>query len=145
MSTAKLNAVGHRWVGELSDFRFDIKYKPDKVNIDTDTLSHLPLGIDQLSGEAVRATWQGKQAAQGKDIAWVAALHLSQDYVEEQYTHEPLPTIDHGELEKAQRDDQAIRELLILKETNRILTSEARQGVSATTKKLMHEWGKTTH
>lgn len=27
MSTAKLNAVGFRWVGELSDFRFDIKYR----------------------------------------------------------------------------------------------------------------------
>lgn len=25
MSTAKLNAVGHRWVGELADFRFDIR------------------------------------------------------------------------------------------------------------------------
>lgn len=28
MSTAKLNAVGHRWVGELSDFQFNIKYMP---------------------------------------------------------------------------------------------------------------------
>lgn len=25
MSTAKANAVGHRWVGELADFRFDVK------------------------------------------------------------------------------------------------------------------------
>lgn len=64
MSTAKLNAVGHRWVGELSDFRFDIKYRPGKVNIDADTLSLLPLDMyvaqctAELSGEAVRATWQ---------------------------------------------------------------------------------------
>ena len=27
MSTAKLNAVGHCWVGELSDFRFSVKYQ----------------------------------------------------------------------------------------------------------------------
>ena len=26
MRTAKLNVVGFRWVGELSDFRFDIRY-----------------------------------------------------------------------------------------------------------------------
>jgi len=41
MGTAKLNAVGHRWVGELSDFRFDVKYRPGKVNIDADTLSRI--------------------------------------------------------------------------------------------------------
>ncbi len=32
MSTAKLNAVGHRWVGELSDFQFDIKYWPGTIS-----------------------------------------------------------------------------------------------------------------
>ncbi len=26
LSTAKLNAVGHRWVGELADFHFSIRY-----------------------------------------------------------------------------------------------------------------------
>lgn len=47
MSSAKLNAVGHRWVGELSDFRFDVKYRPGKINIDADTLSRIPLDIDR--------------------------------------------------------------------------------------------------
>ncbi len=61
MSMAKLNAVGHHWVGELSDFRFDLKYRPGKANIDADTLSRIPLDIEvyetecteQLSSEAV--------------------------------------------------------------------------------------------
>ncbi|KAJ7986951.1 hypothetical protein DPEC_G00333700 [Dallia pectoralis] len=84
MSTAKLNAVGHRWVGELSDFRFDIKYRPGKSNVDADTLSRLPLDMgkyemactEELSNEAVRATWDGSQAAERKDVAWVAALNM---------------------------------------------------------------------
>lgn len=38
MSTAKLNAVGHCWVGALSDFRFEVKYRPGKANTDGDTL-----------------------------------------------------------------------------------------------------------
>lgn len=33
MSTAKLNAVGHRWVGELSDFWFDVKYQPKSTSM----------------------------------------------------------------------------------------------------------------
>lgn len=47
MSTAKLNAVGHRWVGELADYHFEIKYKPGKVNNDADTLSRLHLDISE--------------------------------------------------------------------------------------------------
>lgn len=43
LSTARLNAVGHRWVGELADFNFDIKYRSGKMNTDADTLSRYPL------------------------------------------------------------------------------------------------------
>lgn len=32
MKSAKLNAVGHRWVSELADFRFTLKYRSGKVN-----------------------------------------------------------------------------------------------------------------
>ena len=43
LSSAKLSAVGHRWVAELADFNFNIKYRPGKSNIDADVLSRLPL------------------------------------------------------------------------------------------------------
>jgi hypothetical protein len=42
LTTAKLNATGLRWVGELSDFNFDIKYRPRRSNTDADSLSRLP-------------------------------------------------------------------------------------------------------
>ena len=42
LSSAKLSAVGHRWVAELADFNFDIKNRPGKFNIDADMLSCLP-------------------------------------------------------------------------------------------------------
>lgn len=77
MSTAKLNAVGHRWVGELSDFHFEIKYRPSPANVDADTLSRLPLNIDMyvrecteaLSPEVVQAAWNGARAARESDVA----------------------------------------------------------------------------
>ena len=31
--SAKLSAVGHRWVAEVADFNFNIKYRPGKSNI----------------------------------------------------------------------------------------------------------------
>ena len=39
LSPAKLNATGHRWVGELAEFNFTIRYRPGKSNVDADTLS----------------------------------------------------------------------------------------------------------
>lgn len=38
LSTAKLNATGSRWVAELADFNFIIKYRPGKENTDADFL-----------------------------------------------------------------------------------------------------------
>ncbi|KAL0153940.1 hypothetical protein M9458_050749, partial [Cirrhinus mrigala] len=116
MSTAKLNAVGHRWVGELSDFRFDIKYRPGRVNIDADTLSRLPLDIEafesqcteQLPTSVVQAAWEGSHVSREKDVAWIAALYMSA--VEEKVEPSPtcLPTIELEELITAQRDDPVI-------------------------------------
>lgn len=54
MTTAKLNTVGHRWVGELSDFRFDIKYRLGKSNIDADTLLCLPLDMEFYAESCTR-------------------------------------------------------------------------------------------
>ena len=41
MSTSKLNAVGLRWVGELANFQFSLKYKPGKKHGDADGLSRV--------------------------------------------------------------------------------------------------------
>ncbi|KAJ8005897.1 hypothetical protein DPEC_G00122670 [Dallia pectoralis] len=148
MSTAKLNACGHRWVGELADFRFAIKYRPGKSNVDADTLSRLPLNMDtyvaectqELSKETVRATWQGSRVAKVKDVAYVAALNLTRG--PEPPGMQPLSTVDHDELVKAQREDPAIGPLIKLKETKGILSKEDRQGACGLLRKLMHEWGK---
>ena len=39
LSTAKLSAVGHRWLSALSTYEFDVKYRPGRHNIDADLLS----------------------------------------------------------------------------------------------------------
>lgn len=149
MSTAKLNAVGHRWVGELSDFRFDVKYRPGKSNVDADTLSRLPLDMEkyemtcteEFSDEAICATWDGSQAAKLKDIAWVAALNVTSPDSPQQYHHH-LPTLSHDDLVRAQREDEAISKVIELKASGKKLTEEACQTVKGVTRRLFHEWSK---
>ena len=48
LTTAKLNATGLRWVAELADYNFQIKYRPGKVNTDADFLSRNSMNIDNL-------------------------------------------------------------------------------------------------
>ena len=82
LSTAKLNSTGHRWVSELADYNFDIKYRPGKVNKDADTLSRLPLDINQYipnctqetSQEVISATLSGIIALQNGGTAWITAV-----------------------------------------------------------------------
>lgn len=54
LTTAKLDATGHRWLSALSNYNFRIKYKPGKTNVDADTLSRLPaLTIDDCDREEI--------------------------------------------------------------------------------------------
>ena len=54
LSSAKLNATGLRWVGELADINFSIKYRPGKVHKDADTLSPMPLDIESYKKDMHR-------------------------------------------------------------------------------------------
>lgn len=83
MSIVKLKAAGHRWVGELADS--GLIFRPGKVNVNADTLSHLPLDVDiyvekcteVLSRDAICAAWEGSEAAKRQDVAYVVAINLA--------------------------------------------------------------------
>lgn len=85
MSSAKLKTVGYCWVGELADFRSEIKYRPGKINNDADLLSRCPLEMDQyiseciegMSQNAIQATWEDNMMSKNRDVAWVATLNLT--------------------------------------------------------------------
>ena len=82
LSTAKFNSTGHRWVSELADYNFDIKYRPGKVNKDVGTLSRLPMDIDQYipsctqetSQEVISATLSGVMALQHGETVWITTV-----------------------------------------------------------------------
>lgn len=70
MRTVKLNAIGHQWVGEFEKkYRFKIKYRPGRTNMDADTLSLMALDIDkyvaefteELLQDVVEATWESPE------------------------------------------------------------------------------------
>ena len=54
LSTAKLDAMGHRWVASLGPYNFALHYKPGKLNCNADALSHI--SWESVSPAVVQAT-----------------------------------------------------------------------------------------
>ena len=65
LSTAKLDATGHRWLAALSSYNFSLKYKTGKSNSDADGLSRKPHETQELFTEAVKAICQAYTVARG--------------------------------------------------------------------------------
>ena len=147
LSTARLNAAGHRWVGELADFNFDIKYRPGKNNIDADTLSRFPVSLTQhigkytevLSPEVVTAVWQGSMVAKEKDVPWIAVLQLTADNEQEPPSSMIIPPED---VRGAQHEDKAIEEVMKFKSRGKNPTKTDRESVSSEARRLMGEWSR---
>ncbi|KAJ8385586.1 hypothetical protein AAFF_G00184480 [Aldrovandia affinis] len=62
LTTAKLNATGHRWLAALAFYDFDIQYRPGKNNIDADLLSR------NMADEVERGEWENISRSGVKSI-----------------------------------------------------------------------------
>ena len=45
MESSKLNSISRRWISELAEYNFQIKFRAGVINKDADCLSRLPLDI----------------------------------------------------------------------------------------------------
>ena len=48
LTSAKLNSTGLRWVSELADYDFTIKYRPGKIGNDADGPSRNPVSVEEM-------------------------------------------------------------------------------------------------
>ena len=119
LSTAHLNATGHRWVVELADFKFDIKYRPGKVNVDADVLSCLLLDIEKYiflctcnaSESTINAAVNNVQAQVQFSIPWISSVtaHSLKVQPDEEFLHQkPKEPLNMKSLLTAQECDLAI-------------------------------------
>lgn len=53
LTSAKLNATGHRWLSDLSVYDFDIIYQPGRNNIDADLLSRIETRDEEMEWQSI--------------------------------------------------------------------------------------------
>ena len=61
LSTARLDATGHRWLAALSAYNFDVKYRPGVANANADILSRLPKRMQREAEETDTETEDGPE------------------------------------------------------------------------------------
>ena len=152
LTSAKLNATGLRWVGELADFNFEIRYRPGKLNVDADSLSRLPSDFntymdsctERVPGESLNASISAIQTLSNGDSTWLTSLT---DEEEELYQVDSLSQaacnqVTMVDLVKAQREDLHIGRVLHFIKTNHKLTVAEKHKEPPLTRKLLNEWYK---
>jgi transposase InsO family protein len=134
LSSAKLDAVGHRWLAELGAYHFSIAYRSGRQNIDADVLSRIPL---QLPSEQVSLICQ----TQLLQVPYVETLCLGQDVdVIPAGWSDPNPGIEPVDLHTLQEADEVIGEVIrLLKGGNKPKGRGLKRG-SWEFRRLIREW-----
>ena len=69
LMTAKLDAMGHRWIAGLANYNFHLHYQSGKSNVEADALSRIHWGKDvkTLPADSIQAIVTAALTGQGND------------------------------------------------------------------------------
>jgi len=148
LTSAKLNATGLRWINELADFLFEIKYRPGKANADADTPSRMPVSFENYmescsevaSQDVLDAVTSSIHETNSVQTAWLSSLTAVPDILKEECVN--IPTMPRSELIAAQQEDPTIGRVLHFMQVGSRPTYQERKKESAIVRQLLHEWNK---
>ena len=144
LSSAKLNATGLRWIGELADFNFTIHYRPGKANIDADTLSRMPLDdttyTEILPQDVLQTVACSAKAQDQGQVNWVSALTGDHTVLSADPVGTVEPTVSNVDVKHAQTTDQVVRRVGNLIQRGQRPTARERKRELYETQLLLHEW-----
>ena len=106
LTSAKVDATGHRWLAALAAYSFDIKYRPGKSNSDADALSRLPCDRLEIKQNVVSSICQSQEMQ-----PWSQALSIQCLAHDSDMSEEPLFSFVSGSFlgwKQAQRSDPGI-------------------------------------
>ena len=82
LTTAKLDAMGHRWVISLANYNFHLHYQSESSNVEADALSRIDWGKNDQTfpAESIQAIMTAALTGQGKD--YIEAIPCSHQAIE---------------------------------------------------------------
>ncbi len=147
LSTAKLNATGCRWVAELADFHFTIKYRPGKENIDADSLSRMPIDMEtfmkecseEMSYDVIGAATQAVENQDESNVSWSMGVSVKCAAMTTDTVTIPLTT---GQIKQDQRNDTTIGPVIQCKLAEQKPSGPELKQFNSQITCLLREWDK---
>ena len=132
MSSAKLNATTMRWVGELANYNFSVKYRPGKDSTDCDYLSRNPVDFakvmdqhkEEISSEMIGAVVAGSQS-KGK----FAAVNSVAPVMFSGLGNSTMSPINPDEVKAAQLEDETIGVVMRMVESGKLPSKEEKKAL----------------
>lgn len=121
LTTVKRNAKGHRWVAELADFNFTMRYRHGTSNQDADGLSrihmdeYMDICTEEVELDWIKATVEALDAQQKGDAIWLLSLSSQLSDIRHIMNLEgesKVQPLTPKELYEAQRRDKVISEVI---------------------------------
>ena len=107
LTSAKLDACGHRWVAALASYDFSITYRPGKSNADGDAMSRHPLlekvNTEEVSSEVIKALCFNVSVPYAETLGVCAINHVSEPFTK---------ATDTKNVKKEQRKDPLLSWLI---------------------------------
>lgn len=111
LTTAKLDATGHRWLAELSTYNFSIKYRSGSLNVAADALSRL----HEIKEESVKAICNGLLVTQEDAIGDIMCFSMQSASVQVSEAAGHLTVRDWIRLQKEEEIIRIVHEAVIKK------------------------------
>lgn len=145
LSSAKLNATGCRWVAELADFHFTIRYRPGRENVDADSLSRMPVEIEEMMEQCTEEMGSDcvaaiTQVVETPDFNSPMVCPILTRLQCTSVSEEPHNQFSVTEVKQAQQDDGNIGPIMQCKMSNEKPTRHELNTLSAQSKCLLCEW-----
>ncbi|XP_055957860.1 retrovirus-related Pol polyprotein from transposon opus isoform X1 [Patella vulgata] len=106
LTTAKLDATGHRWLAALSNYNFSIKYRAGRKNMDADALSRMTENDYQEVSPDVMEAIRNSDTDEG----YIQTVSMSHQVSPNMMTL-TTPIVSLGEWERRQGEDPLLRQL----------------------------------
>ena len=139
LSSAKLNATTMRWVGELANYNFNIKYRPGKQSTDCDYLSRHSVEITSLEeyNEEISCDTIGAVVADSKQKGKFAVVNSLLIPDDGKLSISQIPT---AEIRNEQLKDENMGEIMRLVESGRYPEIEVKKLMNKKKRTLLNQW-----
>ena len=113
LTSARLDATGHRWLAALAAYNFDIVYKPGASNSDADGMSRLPAGPQRTSVKDchhIPVESVGQVCNSSQATSYVEGLAFSAAVVDDSFDTpgQVLHMLSDADIRNAQRKDPVL-------------------------------------